>query len=534
MKPVSNSHCFELIAKFSMVLACATSFAANSADLPDEWVYTVAPGDTLIGLSARLMKPSMDWTNLQQHNRFASPQRIRPGAKVRIPVAWLRSDATVAKVVTAQGPVVVRRGMNAIDASAAGTELLPGDRVETGSQSTLAVLFVDGSRMVVAPNSKVLLENLLVYGKSGITETRLRIEEGAIDSKVKPMSLPSSKYVVTTPVFNLGVRGTEFRARFDPKTQLAFNEVLEGKVVTRGKSSEVPVGAGFGTLALINTEPKPPIKLLDAPQLRGIAKNFDQLPLTMAWEPETNAAGYRAKVFQNQALERQLLEGVFEKPAASWADLPDGSYVLQVRSIDVNGLEGEGTTRDFILKARPFAPKASLPANGFKAVDNEIIFKWSASPAAEKYRLQIATNTDFAPLLFDQKDIVGLEFKQVLAPGNYFWRIAGIATDNNQGPFGDKLSFVKRKLPASPFFDAPAIGKTEIALHWTPNDQSKTFIYQISSDPQFAQSLVTNTTSKLLAIIAKPAPGVYFLRVKSVDSEGIEGQFGATQKFTVD
>jgi hypothetical protein len=534
MKTYPNHLYFDAIAKFSAALVCAASFAANSAEQLDEWIYTVAPGDTLIGLSARLMKPSMDWTNLQQHNRFTDPQRIRPGARVRIPVAWLRSDATVAKIIVTQGSVVVRRGLTTIEASSVGTDLLPGDRIETGSQSTLAVQFADGSRMVVAPNSKVLLENLLVYGKSGITETRLKIEEGAIDSKVKPMSLPSSKYVVTTPVFNLGVRGTEFRARFDPKTQLAFNEVLEGNVATQGRTTEIPIGAGFGTLALINTEPKPPIKLLDAPQLRGLARNFDQLPLAMAWEPEPNASGYRAKVFQNQALERQLLEGVFEKPAAGWAELPDGSYVLQVRSIDMNGLEGAGTTRDFVLKARPFAPKTSLPANGSKVFDDEVTFKWSEPLAAEKFRLQIATSMDFTLPLFDQKNIVGSEFKQALAPGNYFWRIASIATGENQGPFGDKFSFVQYKLPVSPAFDAPAIGKTEIALHWIPNDQSKTFIYQISSDPQFSQSLVTNTTSKLLAIIAKPAPGVYFLRFKSVDSEGVEGLFGIAKKFTIE
>jgi hypothetical protein len=200
----------------------------------------------------------------------------------------------------------------------------------------------------------------------------------------------------------------------------------------------------------------------------------------------------------------------------------------------MNGLEGAETTRDFVLKARPFAPKTSLPANGSKNFDNEVTFKWSASLTAEKFRLQIATNADFKPTLFDQKDIVGFDYKQVLAPGNYFWRIASIATGENQGPFSDRFSFVQYKLPVSPVFDAPAIGKTEIALHWTPNDQSKTFIYQISSDPQFAQALITSTTDKILAIVTKPAPGVYFLRVKSVDSEGNEGLFGIAKKFTIE
>ena len=307
-----------LLAVFA--LQCSAATVAKPVEPGDEWRYTVTKGDTLIALVDRLMKPATDWREVQRLNRLPNPQRIVPGTVVRIPVAWLRSDAAIATVSLAQGAVSVRRDAARLSATPPGTELLPGDRIETGPQSTLAMTFIDGSRMTITPDSKVLIESLLVYGKTGITETRLKIEEGGVDSQVKPMTSPSSKYVITTPVFNLGVRGTDFRARFDATTQFAFSEVLEGRVIAGGKASQVPIGGGFGTLALINTEPKPPVKLLDAPLLKGLPDKVDQIPLSLPWEAEAGAKSYRVKVFPQDALDRQLLEAVFAKPVARWPD----------------------------------------------------------------------------------------------------------------------------------------------------------------------------------------------------------------------
>jgi hypothetical protein len=447
MKFLHHSRWVSLTLASSALLAC-TAVSAQAISSTDEWKYVVTPRDTLIGLVQRLMKPPATWQKLQELNQLPNPQSLKPGSVVRLPVAWLKSTAAVATVSVAQGTVNVRRGTARLASTAAGTEVLPGDVVETGAQSTLTLRFVDGSSVVVAPESKVLIENLLVYGKSGITETRLRIEEGGLDSSVKPKTqVSSSRYVVTTPVFNLGVRGTEFRARFDPNSKVAFSEVLSGGVAAQGAKSQVPIGAGFGTLALINTDPKPPIKLLDAPLLRGIGKLASRVPVDLSWEPEKDASGYRAQVFTDRSFQRQVVEGVFTQPVAHWLTLPDGAYVLRVRSIDADGLEGASTASDFVLKARPEAPFSSQPADASRLVGSSVQLKWSEPPEALSYRLQVSSQADFSQLQLDRKDITTTQLNVALPPGTYYWRVATLIAGNDQGPFGDVQSFVLNKAP---------------------------------------------------------------------------------------
>ena len=294
----------------------------------------------------------------------------------------------------------------------------------------------------------MLIENLLVYGKSGITETRLRIEEGGLDSSVKPKTkVSSSRYVVSTRVFNLGVRGTEFRARFNPDSKVAFSEVLSGGVAAQGATAPVQLGAGFGTLARINTEPKPPIKLLDAPVLRGFAKTASSVPVSLSWQPEKDASAYRAQIFTDRTFERQVAEGIFTEPVARWLALPDGSYMVRVRSIDADGLEGASTASDFVLKARPEAPFPSRPADAAVIVGKSVLLKWSEPLEALAYRLQVSLQADFSQMQVDQNDITATQLNVALPPGTYYWRVATLIAGNNQGPFGDVQSFKLNRVP---------------------------------------------------------------------------------------
>lgn len=515
---------------FGFLLLSQTAFAADTSK---EWKYTVADGDTLIGLTDTLLKPPATWRKLQKLNKVPDPLRLIPGSTLRIPTDWLRGEATVAEIIHMQGSVQVLRSGSVLSGLAAGTSLRAGDQIRTGIQSTLTLKFIDASRLLVSPDSKLSIESLLIFGKTRMTETRLQVDAGGVDSHVAKQQGAASRYEIKTPTLNLGVRGTDFQVRFDAKNQVSRSEVLEGQVAAQGAKAQVLVSAGFGTVASAGGEPQAPRQLLGAPALRGIAKKLERVPLRFAWEPVQGAKAYRAQVFADRSLDRLLLDGVFEQSTARWQDLPDGSYVLRVRSIDDAGLEGMATLTDFVLKARPEPPFTSLPAEGAKVYGDAAQFKWTAAKAAERYRLQVSGSADFKQLLLDTNDLSDSEFKLTLAPGNYFWRIASIARGNDQGPFSDTLSFIQRKIPESPALEAPSVGDKELSFRWKAREPGQTFQYQLASDPDFRTVLIDKAIAEPVVVLAKPEPGIYYLRVKTIDADGFAGPFGAAQQFEI-
>jgi hypothetical protein len=329
------------------------------------------------------------------------------------------------------------------------------------------------------------------------------------------------------------VRGTDFQVRFDAPSQVSRSEVLEGQVAAQGAKSQVLVNAGFGTVSGAGGVPQAPRALLAAPALRGISQKLERVPLRFAWEPVKGAKAYRAQVFADRTLDRLLLDGVFEPSNARWQDLPDGAYVLRVRAIDDAGLEGLAALADFVLKARPEPPFTSLPAEGAKVYGDSAQFKWTLSSKAERYRLQVSDSADFKQLLLDKKDLSGNEFTQALTPGNYFWRIASIARGDDQGPFSDTLTFIQRKIPESPALEAPAIGDKELSFRWKAREPGQTFQYQLAADPEFKTVLIDKAVAEPVVVLAKPEPGVYYLRVKTIDADGFAGPFGAAQQFEI-
>ena len=509
---------------------------ANFAQLPeraDYWNYTVDHKDSLIAISKRFLNSPDHWKKLQEINNLRNADRLTPGTQLKIPLALLSSRATVATVKSAQGKNTVVRHNTRIESLPDGTELLPGDRVETGLQSTLTISFADGSQVVIAPLSKVLIENLLVYGKTGISETRLRIEEGAADSKVKPLTLAASKYVVTTPVFNLGVRGTEFRARFDPQSQTAFSEVLEGGVAAQGKTSPVLVGAGFGSFAVINAEPSLPQKLPDVPLLNGFTPLADRVPARLSWLPEPGVRGYRAQVFTNRAMDRQLLEGVFNGPQTIWPQLPDGNYVLSVRAIDSQGLEGVSKAVDFAVQAHPVAPPPVAPVNTSRVYGPSVKLQWGQPMEGERVRVQVAQDAEFKQIRVDFPEARGTEFTTDLPAGSYFWRTASVERSGKQGPFSEAAQFTQRVAPVSPLISPATFDGNQVVFRWLPTDAGQSFRYQLASDSQFTQHLVDATTRASRLTLETPAPGTYYFRIQATDAEGAVGPFGSAQVLTV-
>jgi hypothetical protein len=525
-----------------LLAACSPLRAAEAM-----WSYRVQPGDTLIGVRDRLMLPGSEWQVLQRINRVPNPRQLRPDSSLQIPVALLRQQALTAEVVHTHGEVQVQRPGGAFQALIGGQVLAAGDVVRTGAQSSAALRFADGARVLMRPDSVLKIEHSVKLGNSEVVDTRLRLEAGSIDSRVPPTQDPqrAPRFEIRTPLANLGVRGTEFRTTA-AATQSAV-EVLEGTVagsvagsVTDAKTAapagaQQAVKAGFGTRALPSGV-EAPRELLAAPDLKALPARVERLPVQLPWVASVGAAAYRAQVFSTDSAQSLLLSGVFQGTSARWADnLPDGRYELRVRAIDSAGLEGRDATAGFILKARPEPPFSTRPQSGERVTDGSLLFAWTRNPAAARYRLQIADTPDFAAPRIDQTDLSVNELQVPLPPGTYHWRLASIR-DNagvaDMGPWSDVLSVTRVALPPAPVSKAPQTTGEGVLLTWAQGEALR-FDVQVARDPEFKQIWREDKVDAAQWLLRQPEPGRYFVRVRAIDASGFTGPYGQAQQVDV-
>lgn len=88
----------------AMFLLLVSAGLRAQVEAPDaDWRYRIQPGDTLITLTDAWLAPPRTWRDLQKLNRVPDPLRLMPGATLRMPVGWLRREASVAEAMFTRG-----------------------------------------------------------------------------------------------------------------------------------------------------------------------------------------------------------------------------------------------------------------------------------------------------------------------------------------------------------------------------------------------------------------------------------------------
>jgi hypothetical protein len=365
---------------------------------------------------------------------------------------------------------------------------------------------------------------------------RLQLQEGSTELRVAPTPSAKRSFEVTTPAVNLGVRGTDFRARVDASGRQSWLEVLEGRVVAQAGKNAALVSGGQGLVAQENQPLKPPAALLPAPQLSPTNARIERVPLRLNWQPTPGAQSYRAQVFAPDQPDSLLLDGRFAQPVAKWADLPDGRYTLRVRALGESDLEGRNAEQSFVLKARPEPPFTTAPPQAGNVYGEAAHLAWASAGAAEQYRVQVARadDRDFKSSVLDVQDIKPSQYAAKLEPGSYRWRVASVAKDQDQGPFGDALTFTLKPMPSSPQMSQPEASKEAIVLRWSAPQAGQKVRYQISKRADFSKLLVDAVTEEAQGQLKKPGAGTHYIRAKTIDADGFEGHFGAVQQVSIE
>ena len=526
-------------ATVALLFAAATVMASSPA-MADEIRYSVAEGDTLIGLGERLLARPGDWPQLQRLNRIEDPRRIPVGTTVRIPVRLLRPEPLQAEVAAVYGTAVVD-GRPAVT----GEQLAAGASLRTGEDGRLALRLPDGSVLMLPARSSAKIDDLHGYPHTDAQNVRLKLEQGRVESSVAPQRGPAARYRIDTPTAVIGVRGTDFRVGIDADRQRSRAEVTTGAVEVDGVSASAPrqrareVVAGFGLL-VGDGALGAPVPLPSAPDLSALPTRFERPLIRFALPSSDDAQAHRVQVFAAPAegagntgtaaalVAPALFDDVF-RGEARIPGLADGHYEMRVRGITADGLEGLDTTRVFELKARPEPPFPSTPHDGGRVSEGRIGFEWAGVPEAAHYHFQVSDEAGFESLRIDEHTERTRQ-TATLEPGVYFWRIASIRADGDRGPWSDPVEFDVRPMPAEP--EPPEFDEDTMVFHWR-GEPGQRFEYEFAADMAFSDVLVSGDGDTPHFSVPRPGLGTYWIRVRSIDPDGYVSPWTTPQQVVV-
>lgn len=514
----------------AVLWAALPALAQEPAEEP-VYVHVAVTGDTLIGLSRRLLVEPKRWPEVGRFNRIANPNRIPIGTELRIPLRLMRTETASASVQHIVGDV--RTGGAPL---AAGQPLGEGNDLVTGADSHVTVRLVDGTVLRLRPASRLLLRESRRVPSANTVQSGARLEQGRVEVEAAPVGAGKPGFRIETPQGVLGVRGTEFRVATDGSAGETRGEVLEGVVAFSGKGgAAAPVGAGFGSVIGGAGQVAAPVKLLDKPDTAELPVLQERILMRFALTPMAGAKAYRGQISIDASFDKVVADLTSPTPELRFAELPDGDYVLRVRGIADLGLEGQNADLRFKLKARPEAPLPSGPAPKAIIIGGKVELHWTANADAATYRLQIDSVRPQPPPfkgaapVRDLKDLRELTTTvDGLEPGPYVWRMASVRADGDQGPWGDPREFEIRPPPPVP--PPPKVGDRGVSFAWDARP-GQSFDFQLARDAAFNEIVLDRQLAEPKIDLPLPGTGRFYVRLRARDPDGFVGPYGTPQFF---
>jgi hypothetical protein len=498
----------------------------------DDWIYTFVEGDNLWNLSEKHLDSVTRFEQLQKINNITRPKYIPPGTRIRVPLAWIRSNPVPATITTFTGSAEIQRaGQTKSRAIEKGMKIYLGDKIRTANASSLSIKLADQSILTLHELSLVRFDHLSAHGTTGMVDSRLNLLEGRLETTVTPAAGPGSRFEIKTPSAISAVRGTEYRALTSNEGRLSNIEVLHGKVAVQGVKQEKLIEAGFGTQVIKGQDPLPPTKLLPAPVLTPIPPLVEHVNWPISWAKVEGAKQYRIEISSSHEFETLLWQQLTSHEQFNFPDFDDGHYAFRVRAIDHLQLEGHNQTASLVLNAHPQPPIALSPANDETIRGDAPDLQWTAAEEASRYRLQIATNEDFNDLVFDDADIMQAHFNpnHLSKPMRYYWRIASIAADGEKGPFGQIRSYQLKPIPASVAASVSPENSGFLTASWQPSASNQRYHVQLANNKEFTDLIIDTVIDQPELVFEATDENKRFLRIKNIESDGYEGVWGQVQ-----
>ncbi|WP_417501250.1 FecR domain-containing protein [Marinobacter sp.] len=511
-------------AELSITRGSATTVASSTRETVPEWIYTLKRGESFAEVASDLLVTQHSPAQLLRYNAIANAAILGEGDRIRIPLSWLKRQPNPARVTSVSGSVQLISGIDGRKRTLTEEALIRvGDEVLSAAGAATITL-ADGSEVRLSPNSRLIFNRLTQYGKSGMVDTRLRLDRGEVHTRVKPVIEGGARFEIETPSAVAAVRGTAFSLHAGPEgTHL---QVTEG-VVDFGSPKQIQrIPAGYSATVASNNGNKLSIrKIAPAPELNPLPPVLSQLPAELTWT-SSPASTYRLDIFETESgrwIESREVSG----NRFDISRLDNGQYEIHLAAFDQQGMTGMPGILPIEVDLQARTAKLLAPENGGSVNDDMPEFRWELKGENEVARVEIAEDEAFRDLVATSEWAPGTTAlpSRPLSPGQYYWRVVTEAGGNSVATTQPRKLVVNGTLPPVRIISINYID-SQVRVFWEKVDTAANYRMQLSEDPSFndiiKEATLPDTTAALRLIPGRR----YFVRLKALSDGPLESRWG--------
>jgi len=262
--------------------------------------------------------------------------------------AWAAAP-TVAHVSLAVGEAARISATGKREPLKTGDSLQEQDRVITGADALLLIVFTDQGRLALRPDTELIIRNYRIDPSGADTRMRFELVRGTVRQiSGQGAHLQPERYRLNTPVAAIGVRGTDFLAKANAQSVETY--VHEGMIVLMPPANECAGSSHCAIWAALSSgDAGQYLQVQTGGRIQRANVNPDDIErifgLRIAAAPAASSGPTRTAGGTST--------GTFVASAASDVSKPDGADLLHPRADNIN-LEA--------LALRPAQPAPQQPA----------------------------------------------------------------------------------------------------------------------------------------------------------------------------
>lgn len=292
--------------------------------------------------------------------------------------------------------------------------------------------------------------------------------------------------------------------------------------------------------------------IVAAPSTPALASPADgainqPVPLTLSWNPATDAETYRLQVSASSDFSTTVLDDSTITSLSSQIGALAGNttYYWRVRAKNISGASAYSAAWSFItvtIVSPPSTPTLASPGDGAASQPTTLTLSWNPSTDAAMYHLQASTTSDFFITVVDDSTItaVSRQIGPLVSETTYHWRVKA---KNVVGTsvFSEVRSFTTIQLPNQVLLVSPShatvIEADSAQFSWQQSAPEITqYWFEIGTDSSMTNPVIDSTLTAIenTKVVSQLLDNqTYWWRVRAGNGAGW-GPFSEQRRFRID